>query len=68
MISWLQKLEFWPRLIVWFGAFLFEISAVREIISRDTTSFIFTVSLWIFVSLTALTGFPDLKKVLERSK
>jgi len=67
MFKSLQRYEFWPRLIVWVGAFCFEISAVCEITSRDTTPFIFTVTVWIFVFATLLTGFLDLYRVRERN-
>ena len=57
--------EFYARIIVWAGAISFELSAVQEITSRDTTSPIFTGILWIFVVATCIVGLLDLSGKLN---
>jgi hypothetical protein len=59
-IFYLQILEICARFIAWAGAGTFEISAVREITSKNTTSTSFEVCLWILVAATIITGIIDL--------
>jgi hypothetical protein len=56
----LRVLELLGRFIAWSGAGTFEIRAVREITSNNTTSTISEVCLWILVVATIATGIIDL--------
>ena len=58
--------EFYARLIVWVGAFCFEMSTGWEMI-KNSTSLGFTVSLGIVVVATVITGWVDLCRFRGRN-
>ena len=65
-LGWLQRLEFWARLIVWLGAVILLTSTIWEIIKSSNS--LISISYWIFPIATYITGFLDMRRFGKKIK